>query len=835
MKWIKRVSIKLSLLSIILTLGILLLSLLMYLTFYIYLPESSRAKHLEQANTMVDAIILATAEEAKERGFTASYIAALKKSKTPDSEILNKIKTFRQTGDKHVLTGFEQAQALADLNWRGDKFKQALSKAENKWENLVRIRQQIDNLSAEKNNTSSSEWIAVMTDFILSFSLLQQIAFTPEGHEEEAKFNNSIIKYAIWSISEYSGRERAIIAAAIASSSPLTTNQLHTLGRYRGIVEFQLSYLENVALIFLSNKNRQQFTLDMRENWQQIQNDFLGSFQQLREKIYHAAQTGKYPISSSEWLSQSTSAINTLLELNHFASIDAKHHTQLFGNTADSAFKIFLWLSLFILLLLIISLITTLRTIFRLSELKQTINQVITNKDLSLRAPVSSTDELGEIATIFNQLMKQFNQLIHQAVESAIDVTDSSSIMNQVASNAKDGIENQEIETVETTENLSLMIDTVTNVADKSNQASQLAHQAKEQSQHGSSVTQKSISSINYLATEINNAKDSIDSLKEQSHEIESIISGIQSIAEQTNLLALNAAIEAARAGEQGRGFAVVADEVRNLAQRTQKETEHIDSIITRLKQSTNDASEVMQLSNDKAIQSVNYINETGDAFSNISQSINAINEINGEIAQETEAQVDVFSNLSNNMQTNVKQFSLMLSESVEYTNLASQQLSDSIGGLLTMVDNYRVDANPQLQMYKAKANLLSWKNQVHGFLLDYTEMDTSNATDYHHCDFGKWYYSNDTIYLQGIEIFKNIEAPHKLQHEVLDKLVKLKNQGKNQEAQQVADELFNSIDQIVDLLEQLASKLGISRVSKIKDFSNTKTEIIDEDAVDFF
>jgi len=174
-----------------------------------------------------------------------------------------------------------------------------------------------------------------------------------------------------------------------------------------------------------------------------------------------------------------------------------------------------------------------------------------------------------------------------------------------------------------------------------------------------------------------------------------------------------------------------------------------------------------------------------------------------------------------------------MLSESVEHTNQASQQLSDSIYSLQNLIDSYKSDANPQQQIYKAKANLLSWKNQVQGFLQGYTEIDESHAGDYHHCGFGKWYYSTDAIYLQDIEAFKNIESLHIKQHELLEQVLSLKHQNKEDSVDAMSKELFDCTEQIADKLEQIATQLGIKRDSKINNFS--ANDKFDEGDIDFF
>ena len=837
MKWIKNISIKTRLITTIMLLTGILLSLLMYSAVAIYQPEVTRAQGLNKANAIADHIMLATSEEAKERGFTASYLSNMKQNGTPENDLMHKIKQFRQTGDQQVISALELANELTQTGWVSKSFSDVLALAKANWAQLQQLRKQVDLYDGSQSDINSTLWIKEMTNFILSITKLRLTAFLPVNDQQGSIYNNSIVKQAIWSITEYTGRERAILASAIASAKPLSQPQLQQLSNYRGIVDFQLYYLKDMAIPLMTNPkhNHKNIGAAVITNWEKIQNNFMGSYQRLREQVYQNAITGQYQMSTSHWLNKSTSAIDDLLSFNSIISKDAHNHAFKLELDSESSFKWSVLLVVFSILNSTIGFLIIFSVIRRLSEFQKSFELVMTSKDLSLRIPVTRNDEIGSLAESYNNLILQINQLIQQALESTIDVTDSSFVMTTVASRTREGIKSKEVETIETSENLSVMIDTVTQVASSSQQASEVAIQASEESRHGLEVTNDTIKSITNLASEIEKAKATIDHLKEQSHEIVGIVSAIQQIAEQTNLLALNAAIEAARAGESGRGFAVVADEVRSLAQRTQKETKEIEAIISRLKASTNEASDAMQLSNEQAVKSVVYINKTGEALSTIADSVETISSINQKIAEQTGSQVDVFRNLSTNMQTNVKQFSLMLEESVEQTSLASLQLNLSINGLQEMIDSYRLDPNPKLQLYKAKANLLAWRNRVEGYLQGYTELNNVDSKDHHNCHFGKWYYSEDATYMQDLREFKDIETAHKLQHEKIHEVQALKAQGKQEEAVVMAYKAHQYTDQMIQLLESIAINLGIQRESSVKSFNQTEINVDEQENVDFF
>jgi len=258
--------------------------------------------------------------------------------------------------------------------------------------------------------------------------------------------------------------------------------------------------------------------------------------------------------------------------------------------------------------------------------------------------------KISNSAKAYNDLIKGVNLLIIKSMDSIIDITDSSSVMNIVAKDTNMSIKAQEVETIEVSENINNMISTVTDVAEQSKLASEQALNARQQAQESLQITEKTTVSIRELADKINYSGEVIHEVEQHSRDIEGIVSVIQSIAEQTNLLALNAAIEAARAGESGRGFAVVADEVRNLAQRTQDSTQEIETIISGLKISSDNAVKAMNESSQQASKGVEYVNKTGTSLNNIVESVLNITDINLEIASKTENQVSVFTNLSNNM-----------------------------------------------------------------------------------------------------------------------------------------------------------------------------------------
>lgn len=224
-------------------------------------------------------------------------------------------------------------------------------------------------------------------------------------------------------------------------------------------------------------------------------------------------------------------------------------------------------------------------------------------------------------------------------MEAAGHLSVSSSSMKQAANATSDGLARQTTETEQVATAINEMSATVQEVARNTDTAANLATEADGYSTEGSNVVMQTVSAINALASEVENTSAVIQQVESDSENIGQVLQVIREIAEQTNLLALNAAIEAARAGEQGRGFAVVADEVRSLAGRTQQSTEEIKVIIEKLQSGAREAVEAMRSGREQTAVSVEQASRAGTALESITQSVTSINDMNTQIASAAEEQ----------------------------------------------------------------------------------------------------------------------------------------------------------------------------------------------------
>jgi methyl-accepting chemotaxis protein len=262
--------------------------------------------------------------------------------------------------------------------------------------------------------------------------------------------------------------------------------------------------------------------------------------------------------------------------------------------------------------------------------------------DLTRRLAITSQDELGELAGSFNRFVDKIHGLVRQISGMTTQLTGLVSEVSSQAQRSEHAMERQRHETDQVATAINEMSAAAQEVAKSAQGASVAAQQTDEEGQSAKRVVDGSIRQIHALVDDIRNSGVSLDSLQKDVSSIVSVLGVIRSIAEQTNLLALNAAIEAARAGEAGRGFAVVADEVRALASRTQQSTQEIQGMIDRLQKGTQTAVDAMRRSSEAGDGTSEQANQAGSSLDAIGVLITTINTMNAQIASAAEEQTAV-------------------------------------------------------------------------------------------------------------------------------------------------------------------------------------------------
>lgn len=301
--------------------------------------------------------------------------------------------------------------------------------------------------------------------------------------------------------------------------------------------------------------------------------------------------------------------------------------------------------------------------------------------DLTVRIDYANKDEVGDLVHWFNQFLDKLHSSISETIQSIDSLSKASTQLATSSGTSKSRIQEQSQSIDQVSRSMNEMFDTVRHIADYASNASAEASSANREAETGTAVVEKTIEAIHELADEVKTASKVIDELDSHTSNVGLILDTIRSIADQTNLLALNAAIEAARAGEQGRGFAVVADEVRTLASRTQDSTQEIQQVLEELQRASRGAVEAMQRGMNKADMGVEQSSSAGDSLTSISGKVEAINVVNEQIASATEEQAQTSKQIhgyideTHSIATQVSEDTEVLDEITKSIEAATQQL----------------------------------------------------------------------------------------------------------------------------------------------------------------
>jgi len=267
------------------------------------------------------------------------------------------------------------------------------------------------------------------------------------------------------------------------------------------------------------------------------------------------------------------------------------------------------------------------------------VAQAISHNDISRRCDLVSHDTIGEIVTSFNLMCDNLSEMVGRIDGSTETLSHSSQRLNLIADQCRAGTADQQSAIEATQQAILEMINSAQRIADMTSRTAKSSNDANDQTRQGALIATEAIGAIGQLSGEVASAADTIRTLEGSSDKIGMVLDVIRGIAEQTNLLALNAAIEAARAGEQGRGFAVVADEVRTLASRTQASTEEIEKMISQLQAKAREAAQAMDDAQQQAETTEGFVEETAELLAGIAGAIHEINDMNREIAEAAHTQ----------------------------------------------------------------------------------------------------------------------------------------------------------------------------------------------------
>ena len=431
--------------------------------------------------------------------------------------------------------------------------------------------------------------------------------------------------------------------------------------------------------------------------------------------------------------------------------------------------------------------------------------------DLTLRIEMESKDEIGMMAVYFNQSWDKLDQMVATVVEHATLVgtyAGQLAIESQRTVRSSREIAQQSIAVATASEEMSA---TSNDIAHNCSMAADNSQSANQVASNGQVVVQKTISRMDSLKSEVTSSSAVIEQLGSSSERIGQIAETIQDIADQTNLLALNAAIEAARAGEQGRGFAVVADEVRALAERTARATREIGGMIKTVQTETSQAVGAMKRSADEVDAGVKEANESGDALGLIIGQINDVAMQVSQIATAAEEQTATMSEIVGNIN--------QISHEVTNFDKSAAMVNSKVQQLLTLSDELRAatavfksHVSPLLMLDTAKSDHVLFVNRIERCLDGKEQIQPDTLPDHTGCRFGKWYLADGKALCGSSSSFQAINTPHEQIHRIAKEAVALRNRGDQAGADRLMTQVEDISYEIVNLLDTVKSECAFHR-----------------------
>lgn len=691
-RFLNRMSIKNFLMGTVSILA-LVLAVLSVNNFISTRRAAGEISRMARANELADYILEATGYEGKERANTA---LALSETGSDDTAV-QKIHEFRDKGDQAVKKSYALAKSIIEMGGSSEALGSALDKAESAYRDLESGRKTADsNFSRTVKDYSAQDWNKLIGSYIDANADLRMKTFTSSTSKEaaaEALRMNLVLKQAVYDMMEFAGRERAILTRIISSGKPIDQDSMSQLNTNRAIVDLNLK-----TILRLKDS---ESDADVRKAVSNLEETFSGRFEGVRRSVYAAGQTGKYPISGKEWVDKATEGIDSILGVS--VAVGHMVNDRIVPELSAARFK--MGISIAVLVLTVILGIGSVfvinsKVISPMYFLNDRMSAIEKSGDLTVKIDVTSEDESGQMAATFNKMMNKFHDVVKEIHSSVEYLASSSEELSASATQIAGGSQAQSAKAAQVSTSSQEMSATITEVAKNVSSASDAARDANGVAVKGGEIVTRTIESMNGISKTAKESSQIISTLGSRSHEIGNIINVIDDIADQTNLLALNAAIEAARAGEQGRGFAVVADEVRKLAEKTMKATKEIGDMISAMQNETQKAITSME----NEVQAVNtgarLAEEAGAALKNIIDRVSVVTSMIHNITTALEQQSAATEQISGDIES-VSEVIAETSKSAQQIAGASNEIAKLAVGLKINVELFKVSRAAEMPQIK--------------------------------------------------------------------------------------------------------------------------------------
>jgi len=604
-------------------------------------PLEQEAKQLEIATKAADYLIRGSANQAVERGLTLAALKVSRKKGELSAEYLNKIKAYRRLSESDYQQALQQLGFLKEAEYDFFLFDEEIKNFKDRLQDLNNLRVKVDRALSDGSIVVRGEhWISVSTALILEGADLRKVLFNAHDKISQVRQLNLVGKQIIWRLTEFAGRERALIGDIISTNRVLSNRNYNQLAYFRGVIDQSLRDVQHLIIPIINHyrsmeNQHQGFEEKSTAALNDFNHIFLDEYEAYRIELITSLENytaSEVSASLEEWMTQSTRAIDAVHKLAEIISLITEEEVVKTSEYAELAIYLSIILLVFSIVvpLIVLNIIRVFRN--QLIHLENEIVSAAKDNRIELDIDTTGNNEVSRIAQAMESIFSGFFDTSNKIAKTAMSLSVSAEELSHFSDQSTQSVRQQKHEIVEAVACMSEIEESTHRVAHHAEETVQVACNSNDYAETGNRLVKQVREEINGLVQSVKSAVDIIRNLEQDSGDIAEILSSIKTISDQTNLLALNAAIEAARAGEHGRGFAVVADEVRALSTKTRQSTNEIHEIVERFQSNVEQAVERMEYSSQKATTVVETTSKAAQALDDIDQSVVRIGEMNRDI-----------------------------------------------------------------------------------------------------------------------------------------------------------------------------------------------------------